>query len=107
MFLCHLVSAAWHIVFCEADPSSPGKRNCTQRLSCWDYYLLLNGLMTNSHLLMTVPKGQWALAGFDLTALAAVLLLGWTARRVGKAAREISNSQTGLIIVSDEESEQI
>ena len=51
---------------------------------------LLNGLMTNSHLLMTLPKGQWALAGFDLTALAAGLLLGWTARRVGKAARDIS-----------------
>jgi hypothetical protein len=51
---------------------------------------LLNGLMTNSHLLMTVPKGQWALVGFDLTALAAGLLLCWTARRVGKAALDIS-----------------
>jgi hypothetical protein len=51
---------------------------------------LLNGLMTNSHLLMTLPKGQWALAGFDLTALAAGLLLGWTARRIGKAALDIS-----------------
>jgi hypothetical protein len=51
---------------------------------------LLNGLMTNSHLLMTVPKGQWALAGFDLTALAAGLLLCWTARRVGKSALDIS-----------------
>jgi uncharacterized iron-regulated membrane protein len=55
---------------------------------------LLNGLMTNSHLLMTVPKGQWAVAGFDLTALAAGLLLCWAARRVGKSAREITNSQT-------------
>ena len=51
---------------------------------------LLNGLMTNSHLLMTVPKGQWALVGFDLTALAAGLLLCWTARRVGNAALDIS-----------------
>jgi hypothetical protein len=51
---------------------------------------LLNGLMTNSHLLMTLPKGQWALAGFDLTALAAGLLLGWTARRIGKATLDIS-----------------
>jgi hypothetical protein len=51
---------------------------------------LLNGLMTNSHLLMTLSKGQWALAGFDLTALAAGLLLGWTARRVGKVALDIS-----------------
>jgi len=51
---------------------------------------LLNGLMTNSHLLMTLSKGQWALACFDLTALAAGLLLGWTARRVGKVALDIS-----------------
>jgi len=46
--------------------------------------------MTNSHLLMTVVKGQWALACFDLTALAAGLLLGWTARRVGKVVLDIS-----------------
>jgi hypothetical protein len=51
---------------------------------------LLKGLMTNSHLLMTVVKGQWALACFDLTALAAGLLLGWTARRVGKVVLDIS-----------------
>ena len=48
---------------------------------------LLNGLMTDGHLLMTVPKGEWAVAAFDLTALAAGLLLGWTSRRIGSAAR--------------------
>ena len=46
---------------------------------------LLNVWTTNSHLLMTVPKGQWALASIDLTALAAGLLLVWTARRLGHA----------------------
>jgi len=51
---------------------------------------LLNWLMTNSHLLITLPKGQWALVGFDLTALAAGLLLGWTARRLGRAALDLS-----------------
>lgn len=50
---------------------------------------LLNGLMTNSHLVVSLPKGQWELAGFDLTALAAGLLLGWTARRIGKAEEEL------------------
>ncbi|WP_447599409.1 hypothetical protein [Nitrospira sp. Nam80] len=48
---------------------------------------LLNGLTTKSHLLMTVPRGQWALAGLDLTALTAGALLAATARRIGRAAR--------------------
>ncbi|UVT19040.1 MAG: PepSY domain-containing protein [Nitrospira sp.] len=45
---------------------------------------LLNGLTTNSHLLMTLPRGQWALAGVDLTGFTVGVLLGWTARRVGQ-----------------------
>jgi uncharacterized iron-regulated membrane protein len=48
---------------------------------------LLNGLMTDGHLLMTVPKGEWAVAAFDLTVLAAGLLLGRAARRIGQVAR--------------------
>ncbi len=48
---------------------------------------LLNGLTTKSHLLMTVPRGQWALAAVDLTALVAGTLLAATARRIGQAAR--------------------
>jgi uncharacterized iron-regulated membrane protein len=53
---------------------------------------LLNGVTTHSHLLMSVPKGRWELAGFDLTALTAGLLLGWIARRIGKAAQGTSRS---------------
>jgi uncharacterized iron-regulated membrane protein len=48
---------------------------------------LLNGLTTKSHLLMTVPRGQWALVGVDVTALLAGTLLAATARRIGQAAR--------------------
>lgn len=53
---------------------------------------LLNGLTTRSHLLVSVPMGQWAVAGVDLTGLTFGLLLGWAARRVGKAAVEISRN---------------
>jgi uncharacterized iron-regulated membrane protein len=45
---------------------------------------MLNGLTTNSHLLLTVPRGQWAVAGVDLTALVVGAVLGLTARRVGR-----------------------
>jgi uncharacterized iron-regulated membrane protein len=51
---------------------------------------LLNGLTTNSHLFMTAPGGQWAMASVDLTALAVGALLGWIARRIGQEASETS-----------------
>jgi uncharacterized iron-regulated membrane protein len=54
---------------------------------------VLNGLMTNSYLFVTVPKGEWAIAAFDLTALTAGILLAWTAHRIGKAAHETSSGQ--------------
>jgi uncharacterized iron-regulated membrane protein len=47
---------------------------------------LLNALTTESHLLATVPNGQWNLAGIDLTGLATGVLLSWTARGVGRTA---------------------
>ncbi len=45
---------------------------------------LLSGLTTNSHLLITMPRGQWAMAGVDLTGFTVGVLLGWTARRMGQ-----------------------
>jgi len=44
---------------------------------------LLSGLTTNSHLLIAIPREQWAVAGVDLTGFTVGALLGWTARRVG------------------------
>lgn len=67
---------------------------------------LLNGLTTQSHLLVTVPNGQWAMAGVDLTAVAAGVLLGWIARRLSRAGLESSNRQAAPMVPSDAESEQ-
>lgn len=67
---------------------------------------LLSGLTTQSHLLVTVPNGQWAVAGFDFTALAVGVLLGWMARRISRADLDSSNSQTAPMVLSDAESEQ-
>jgi uncharacterized iron-regulated membrane protein len=60
---------------------------------------LLNGLTTKSHLLMTMPRGQWTLAGVDLTALTAGALLAATARRIGQATRT-SNRSPGSVEIS-------
>jgi len=67
---------------------------------------LLNGLTTQSHLLVTVPNRQWAVAGVDLTAVAAGALLGWMARHLNRAGLESSNSQTAPMVRSDAESGQ-
>jgi len=42
---------------------------------------LLNALTTTRHLGVSLPAGDWVMAGFDLTALAAGALLAWMARK--------------------------
>lgn len=45
---------------------------------------LLNACTSSQHLPGTLLQGQWALAGFDLTALALSALLGYTAWKLGR-----------------------
>jgi uncharacterized iron-regulated membrane protein len=52
----------------------------------------LNGLTTRSHLLMTVPTGRWALASFDLTALAAGAILYWITQHIVRLLRRSANN---------------
>lgn len=47
---------------------------------------LLNALTTHAHLGVTLPAGDWALAGVDLSFLATGALLGLIARQVPRAA---------------------
>lgn len=42
----------------------------------------VNALTTNRHLGVTIPAGDWALAGFDLTALVLGIVLGFAALKV-------------------------
>lgn len=58
---------------------------------------LLNGLTTHSHLLVSVPRGQWAMAGVDITGLTLGILLGWAARRVGKTVVDISYNPASIV----------
>lgn len=43
---------------------------------------LLNALTSTAHLGVTIPAGNWMVAGFDLVAFASGLGLLYTARRV-------------------------
>jgi membrane protein implicated in regulation of membrane protease activity len=62
---------------------------------------ILNALTTKSHLLVTLPNGQWTLAGVDLTGLAVSILLSWTARRLGRPAPEAPKNRLTSTVVPD------
>lgn len=46
---------------------------------------VLNVITTHRHLGVSLPAGDWVMAGFDLTALASAALLGWMAYRAHHA----------------------
>jgi len=45
---------------------------------------LLNGITTNTHVLISIPRGQWEFVGVDLTGLALGGALGWIGRLIGQ-----------------------
>ncbi|ABA72670.1 PepSY domain-containing protein [Pseudomonas fluorescens] len=55
---------------------------------------LLNALTTAHHLGVTLAQKDWALAGFDLTCLAAGLLLAWAAWKMQRAAHTVRVEKT-------------
>lgn len=53
---------------------------------------VLNALTTSRHLGVSLPTGDWVMAGFDLTCLAGALLLGWMARKAARARKMSSKA---------------
>ncbi|KRC76328.1 peptidase [Achromobacter sp. Root83] len=48
---------------------------------------VVNALTTSRHLGVSLPEGDWVMAGFDLTCLASALLFGWMARKAALARK--------------------
>lgn len=48
---------------------------------------VVNALTTSRHLGVSLPAGDWVMAGFDLTCLAGALLMGWMARKAARARK--------------------
>ncbi|MCY1524378.1 PepSY-associated TM region [compost metagenome] len=48
---------------------------------------VVNVLTTSRHLGVSLPAGDWVMAGFDLTCLAGALLLAWMARKAARAGK--------------------
>ena len=55
---------------------------------------VLNAVTTTRHLGASLPAGDWVMAGFDLTALAAGALLGWIAYKAHKAYTKAKTAPT-------------
>ena len=64
----------------------PGRRAWGEQLAlaalAWAALPLLNGLTTGQGLNHSIPAGDWAMAGFDLTVLGCGLLFAWTAGKM-------------------------
>lgn len=48
---------------------------------------VVNALTTSRHLGVSIPQGDWVMAGFDLTCLASALLFAWMARKAARARK--------------------
>lgn len=48
---------------------------------------VVNALTTSRHLGVSLPAGDWVMAGFDLTCLASAVLFGWMARKAARARK--------------------
>ncbi|WP_188262452.1 PepSY-associated TM helix domain-containing protein [Azospirillum tabaci] len=71
-------------------PLRPSRRGWAEQLwigaALFTLLPVLNLATAAGHLGNSLPAGNWLLAGFDLTALAVGLLLGFAARKVGRNA---------------------
>ena len=72
----------------------PGRRAWGEQLAlgalCFGLLPLLNGLTTGQGLNHAVFEGDWAMAGFDLTALAIGLFLAWLAGKMLRSPKPVA-----------------
>lgn len=87
----------------------PGRRAWAEQLGLgallWAALPLLNGLTTGQGLNHSIAVGDWAMAGFDLTALVSGLFLAWAAGKMWRApvvvAKRAPKAAPGKLIESE------
>ncbi|MCY1434155.1 hypothetical protein D9M71_502030 [compost metagenome] len=90
----------------------PGRRAWAEQLGLaallWAGLPLLNQLSTDQGLIHSIPAGDWAMAGFDLTALGCGLFFAWGARKmwrppvvVAKRAPKAAKAASANLIESE------
>ncbi len=53
---------------------------------------VVNALTTDRHLGVSLPQGDWVMAGFDLTCLASALFFAWMAQKAARARKAPARS---------------
>jgi uncharacterized iron-regulated membrane protein len=86
----HGLFIAWGVMFLHATVR-PARRAWSEQFAgaavAFGLLPVLNALTTERHLGVTLPAGDWGLAGFDLTMLVFGIVFGMMAVRVGVAGR--------------------
>lgn len=100
----HSLFIAWGLMFAYAA-GRPLVRawieECSIGAGAFALLPLVNALTTDRHLGVTIPAGDWALAGFDLTVLCVGIVLGLLAFKIGGRAHEATMAQKRRALSSD------
>ncbi|WP_354443841.1 PepSY-associated TM helix domain-containing protein [Ottowia thiooxydans] len=93
VWLSTLVHATWR----RADPiSKPARRAWLEQCSAIAALALLavalNAITTGDHLFRTLRRGDWQVAGVDLTLLVSAAIFAWAARRISRSSRETGSA---------------
>jgi uncharacterized iron-regulated membrane protein len=91
----HALFLAWGATFVAASVRREVRawvEPCCVAAAAYASLPLLNALTTERHLGVTLPAGDWVLAGFDLAALLVGLFFVWLARIAGRRQRHVATS---------------
>lgn len=94
---CHAMFIAWGSMLVHAHLRPPAKAWTEQLAIAAGLSLLLpvvNALTTHRHLGVTIPHGEWMLAGVDLTILALGVLFAAAALKARSASNEAPRTST-------------
>ncbi|BFU93567.1 MAG: Aspartate kinase [Nitrospira sp.] len=84
--------------FLRKDRSRAWKEQVRAAATLFAFLPLLNLMTAGNHLLVTLPVGNWRLAGIDLTCLAVGGLFYWIAWRVRRPAVAVSHATSAEIV---------
>ena len=103
----HVMFIAWGLAFLYASLRSHNRawlELCALAAAAYSFIPVLNALTTDRHLGVTIPAGDWVLAGFDLAAFAIgaffLTLAKWLWRKQTLIAEKSANDATPIPVTA-------
>lgn len=102
----HCMFLAWLVClihpFLRSDKNKAWIEQCIVAALAYGLLPILNYLTTDAHLLNSIPDGNWALVGFDLTSLLTAIVLVFAAFKIRQrqqaTQRRIEHTEAGLAL---------